>query len=73
MEKVPYNLRGMKQSAFAKQFRIGPSTICNWKETNAMPYWASVVPIGPDQEVIKRDAEIERLNVVIDELLKRLK
>jgi hypothetical protein len=73
MDKVPYNLRGMKQSEFAKQFRVGPSTISTWKDNNAMPYWASVVPIGPDQEVIKRDAKIERLNIVIDELLKRMK
>ena len=72
MEKVLYDLRGLTVREFADMFRISVSTIYTWQKENRMPYWASVVPIGPNLEADERDKEIARLNIVIDELLKRL-
>lgn len=72
MRKVPYDLRGMRIADFAKTFHVGEGTVSGWKKDGEMPYWASVVPIGRDPAIAERDAEIARLNVVVDELIKRL-
>ena len=72
MRKVPYDLRGMSGADFAKMFHVGEATVSGWKKDGEMPYWASIVPIGGDPAIAERDAEIARLNMVIDELIKRL-
>jgi hypothetical protein len=72
MQKVPYDLRGMNAREFAKMFHVGEATVAGWKKEGKMPYWASIVPIGYDPAIAERDAELSRLNMVIDELIKRL-
>ena len=72
MQRVPYDLRGLSPRQFAKAFRIGEATVSGWKKAGSMPYWASVVPIGLDPAIAERDAEIARLNAVIDTLINRL-
>ena len=72
MRKVPYDLRGMRGTDFAKMFHVTEATVSGWKKDGEMPYWASIVPIGDDPAIAERDAEIARLNTVIDELIKRL-
>jgi transposase len=72
MQKVPYDLRGMSGADFARMFRVSQATVSGWKKDGEMPYWASIVPIGDNPAIAERDAEIARLNTVIDELVKRL-
>ena len=72
MMKVPFDLRGLTASEFAKAFHVGEATVAGWKKSGTMPYWASVVPIGCDPAIAERDAEIARLNIVVEDLIKRL-
>jgi hypothetical protein len=52
--------------------QVGESTVAGWKKDGQMPYWVTLVPIQADPRIAQLEAENSRLNIVIDELIKRL-
>ena len=71
-KKVPFDMRGVTARAFSEKYGVGESTIAGWKKEGMMPYWVSIVHVGEDPAIAEYKAEIERLNLVVDELIKRL-
>jgi transposase len=72
MAKVPYNAEGMSQRELADLLKVGESTVAGWKKDGQMPYWVSLVPLQTNPRITELEGEVTRLNVVIDELIKRL-
>jgi transposase len=72
MRKVPYDLQGAGQRQFADKVGLGESTVAGWKKAGEMPYWVTLIPSAEDPRIDDLKAENARLNMVIDELIKRL-
>jgi transcriptional regulator with XRE-family HTH domain len=72
MSKAPFDAKGLSQRELADLLKVGESTVAGWKKDGQMPYWVTLIPLQADPLVAQLEAEVTRLNIVIDELIKRL-
>jgi hypothetical protein len=72
MSKAPFDPKGLAQRELAELLQVGESTVAGWKKDGQMPYWVTLVSTQADPRIAQLEAENSRLNIVIDELIKRL-